>query len=415
MKKEKFENPGKKKYDLTPEEIIEAKENCFILLGKTGTGKTSLLNLIYGDEIGKIGFGSKSETKESSYYCIKEEINSKKVCFSIIDTPGLYDSDGRENDENMKNSTKDLIAKENMKIKGILFLSNFQNERFDYSEINSLIQYNSFFPLKNFWQHVILIFTHYYGDPDGDSKEEIREKANKNLSLIFSQLMERIKEVSTPVKFSELEKLYINTHSKIKTEKQKKDNEVYKNIIFEKIKKFMELEPMYNKLCFFDFKNIEVEKYKGYVFNAQLELFLDEKNNIINKIFEIKDYSPKDNIGEENQIEVTMIDCEIDNNGNLKKKKSIKKGSIKDFKLSIYGGSAILISCLGGIFIPLIGLYGIIGVIGGTAIVVKNLFDVINKKIDMEEKRIKLEKEMNIKDLVENEIIKSIENNKIII
>ena len=225
----------------------------------------------------------------------------------------------------MKNSTKDLIAKENIKIKGILFLYNFHNERFDYSEINSLIQYNSFFPLKNFWQHVTLIFTHYHGDQDGDSKEETREKANKNLSSIFSQLMERIKEVSTPVKFSELEKLYINTHSKIKTEKQKKDNEVYKNIIFEKIKKFMELEPMYNKLCFFDFKNIEVEKYKGYVFNAQLELFLDEKNNIINKIFEIKDYSLKDNIGEENQLEVSMIDCEIDNNGNLKKKKSIKK------------------------------------------------------------------------------------------
>lgn len=139
-----------KKNELTEEEIIKAKENCFIILGKTGTGKTSLLNLIYGGNIAKVGYESKSETKISSYYCIKEEINSKKICFSIIDTPGLYDSDDLQNDEKIKNNTKELIAKENLKIKGILFLSNFQNERFDYSEIDSLFQYNAFFPLKNF-------------------------------------------------------------------------------------------------------------------------------------------------------------------------------------------------------------------------------------------------------------------------
>ena len=141
-----------------------------------------MIILIYGDNIGKVGYESKSETQISSYYCIKEEINSKKIYFSIIDTPGLYDSNGLLNDKMMKNNTKDLISKENIKIKGILFLSNFQNERFDYSEIDSLFQYNAFFPLKNFWNHIILIFTHYYGDPDGDTKEEIREKSNENIS-----------------------------------------------------------------------------------------------------------------------------------------------------------------------------------------------------------------------------------------
>ena len=135
METEQNINYINKKYDLTEEEMIKAKENCFILLGKTGTGKTTLLNLIYGDNIGKVGYETKSETKLSSYYCIKEEINSKKICFSIIDTPGLYDTDDLQNDEKIKNNTKELIAKENLKIKGILFLSNFQNERFDYSEI----------------------------------------------------------------------------------------------------------------------------------------------------------------------------------------------------------------------------------------------------------------------------------------
>lgn len=256
----------KKKYDLTEEEIIKAKENCFILLGKAGTGKTSLLNIIYGENIGKVGYETKSETKITSYYCIKEEINSKKIYYTIIDTPGLYDSNGTTNDQAMKNYTKDLIAKENLKIKGILFLTNFQNERFDFSEIDSLFQYNAFFPLKNFWDHIILVFTHYYGDPDGDSKEEIKEKSTENLSLIFSELMEKIKEVSTPKKFIDIERIYINIHSRIKTEKQKKNNEMIRKDILQIIDKYSQLQPMYNKFCIFKFKNIEVKKYKDCLF-----------------------------------------------------------------------------------------------------------------------------------------------------
>ena len=44
METEQNINYINKKYDLTEEEMIKAKENCFILLGKTGTGKTTLLN-----------------------------------------------------------------------------------------------------------------------------------------------------------------------------------------------------------------------------------------------------------------------------------------------------------------------------------------------------------------------------------
>lgn len=56
------ENKNNPNY-LTKEEIIKAKENSFILLGKTGVGKTSLLNIIYGEEIGKVGHTTLSETK----------------------------------------------------------------------------------------------------------------------------------------------------------------------------------------------------------------------------------------------------------------------------------------------------------------------------------------------------------------
>ena len=408
MKKESTIGQEKKMLNLTDDEKKMAKENCFILLGKTGTGKTSLLNLLYGGDIGKVGYESKSETSISSYYCIKEVIDSKTYCYSIIDTPGLYDSFGRENDEKMKDYTKDLISKENLKIKGILFLSNFQNERFDYSEIDSLFQYNTFFPLKNFWKHVILIFTHYYGDPDGYSKEEIRENSIKNLTLLFSELMERIKEVSTPVNFIDIERLYVNIHSKIKNENHLKDNEMYKKQILEKICYYTQLEPMYNKFCIFKFNNIEVKKYKGYLFDSELEIFLDKNNKILNKKFKmikIQMSNSNENIEDKNQVEINMVDCEVDNSGNLSQKNIIKKGSLSDFKLSFAGGSLVLLSFVGGIFVPFIGLYGIVGVVGGFGMIFQNLNKVENKNKIMEQKKEKIINELNIVQLISDEII----------
>ena len=49
---------------ITNEEIEKTKENGFILIGKTGVGKTSSLNVFYGKNIGN---STKSETKKSNF------------------------------------------------------------------------------------------------------------------------------------------------------------------------------------------------------------------------------------------------------------------------------------------------------------------------------------------------------------
>jgi len=79
-----------------------------------------------------------------------------------------------------------------------------QNERFDFSEQNTLIEYNGIFPMKDFWRRIILIFTHYYVDPEGDTKEEIEERSLECFIQIMKRIMEKIKNVSDPVEFQDL-------------------------------------------------------------------------------------------------------------------------------------------------------------------------------------------------------------------
>ena len=290
----------------------------------------------------------------------------------------------------MKNNTKELISKENLKIKGILFLSNFQNKRFDYSEIDSLFQYNALFPLKDFWKHIILIFTHYYGDPDGKTKEEMRDESNENLSFIFLKLMDKIKEVSTPIKFIELERIYVNIHSRVKTQKHIKDNEEYKKKILEKIYEFSKLEQMYNKMCIITFKNFETNNYCKYLFDAKLELFLDENEGVINKIFTMINMSTNDNEEEKNQVEINMVGCEMNKKGNLNLKKIIKNITICDFDLTFLGGVITAFSTHGELsFIPCPTLSSclLFWIAEGIYLIIKNFVDVHNRNKIMQEKR----------------------------
>ena len=53
-------------------------------------------------------------------------------------------------------------------------------ELYDSNNINEIYN-NAFFPLKNFWEHIVLIFNHYYGYPDCYTKEEMK----KNQILIY--------------------------------------------------------------------------------------------------------------------------------------------------------------------------------------------------------------------------------------
>ena len=394
--------------ELTDEEKLKAKENGFILLGKTGVGKTSLLNLIYKDKIGKVGCSLQSETKNSNYYCIKEKTSSETIYFCIIDTPGLYDSEGREEDKKQKNEIIQLISKEKIKIKGILFISNFQNERFDASEQDTLLQYNVIFPLKDFWKRVILIFTHYYGDPDGDSKEDIREHSTKILSEIFILLMDKVKDVSDPISFLDMKRKYYNIHSIIKNNNQKESNENNRNEIIFEISNFIKLKPMFSKLEIFNFEKYEIDVNDDYLYDCNLILYLDSSDNIIHQEFELLQHYPKNESNINNmKIKLDIENCEIID-GKIVKKTTIKEGlkEIFKYKEGLFGSVITVGSIIGCIITS--GLFGI-GFIPSALLIGKSYVDYTENKKNEEKKVNDLLVEQNINNLINQELKRYLE------
>ena len=93
-----------------------ALENCFLLLGKTGVGKSTLSKILSENQTIKIGYSLKSETQEPiTYNCQFEDFH-----YSLIDTPGYDDSNGND-DKNYAHIKKYFNSNEH-KIKGIVLL-----------------------------------------------------------------------------------------------------------------------------------------------------------------------------------------------------------------------------------------------------------------------------------------------------
>jgi len=278
--------------ELTDEEKKEAKNNGFILVGKTGAGKTTLLNAIFNKVVGKVERSAKSVTKISSVYYYKLE-NGKSVCF--IDTPGLSDAESVDNkdiDLIHLNGISKTISDENIHLKGILFLVNFQHERFDASEQGALLNYNKIFPLKSFWKHMIIIYTHFYADPCGtETEEDMKICRNESNKEIFSKIMEKIKEVSDVIEYDDLKIKYFNSFTIPKNDIQKIKNDENRAELQKLLNDLSESEPLFNQI---EIKHIKNHKWEenGKKFFGEVEIIgyfdlnnepIKERINVIHK------------------------------------------------------------------------------------------------------------------------------------
>ena len=160
-----------------------------ILMGKTGHGKSTFSNLLSDSTDFVIGDSTKSCTKEIKLKCFFNHENQAKI--SIIDTPGLSDSDGDDNKiiDDMK---KYLIKPDIPRINTILIVISIQENRMDQSLKKLIEEICKIFPLKNFWEHAIIIWTHYIGTKN--QKKKLEEKAQNNFAKEFIELTKDINE-----------------------------------------------------------------------------------------------------------------------------------------------------------------------------------------------------------------------------
>ena len=217
-----------------PQEKSEKESSSIIILGETGTGKSTFINNLCQTPKCKVGLDLNSETEE----VVGVKCDGEYEDIFMIDTPGLNDSNGEEQDERNINLMNQFI-KNNPRIKGIIILLKFTDNKLTGSIKKSLKIFYDMFPMNNFWSHVIIAFSYYY---DANPEEKIKRKNlliknyEKEIKKIMSQSKTKHKDFIIPENikmfFCELKNPDEETKSEIKKaiEYLKEKEQMFKKI-----------------------------------------------------------------------------------------------------------------------------------------------------------------------------------------
>ena len=124
-----------------------------LVLGKTGVGKSSLINGISQKILCQVTNSTTSGTKEFE----EKNVLIGDDLYQFLDTPGLLAA-GDGEDTKYKNELKKAVS-EYPEFKCILLLFSFQDDRLDGPIVQMCQNYMKIFPAKYFWEHVFIVYT----------------------------------------------------------------------------------------------------------------------------------------------------------------------------------------------------------------------------------------------------------------
>ncbi|XP_075948313.1 GTPase IMAP family member 7-like [Anarhichas minor] len=142
---------------------LSVSNRRIVILGRTGTGKSSVANTIVGEELFKIGDTANSETSE----CRAETkpVNGRNI--TLIDTPGFFDTDRPE--EELKSEIVKCITEFSPGPHAFLIV--FKVERFTKQEQAVITKINQYFS-EDVFKYVTVLFTHGDQLKDGQTIED---------------------------------------------------------------------------------------------------------------------------------------------------------------------------------------------------------------------------------------------------
>ena len=156
--------------------LIKAKNRKFhfLLIGRTGVGKSSTINSLLGKDIAKVGAYEPTTMGVENF---ESEIEGIK--FSVIDTPGLCDDIEDANDDKYIG----LIQKQVKEIDCVLFVTELSATRVTSDEKRGIkLITQSLTP--EVWNNSVIIFTF----ADNVPSERYQEALAKRSELIRSEI-----------------------------------------------------------------------------------------------------------------------------------------------------------------------------------------------------------------------------------
>ncbi|BFU21954.1 aig family protein [Entamoeba histolytica] len=328
--------------------LQKPKQTKLLLIGETGTGKSSLGNSILQKDVFKVGNSTKSET-DIPLKCFGEGDRSGVV---VIDTPGFNDTNNFDN-KHIQNIVNCVRVEG---LQGIILTMEFANCKFTENVKQVIKTINDvFFKIKDIWKHVCIVWNKCYNY----TPKEIFEKGKKEKEEFKKNIIEFINQINKTNECLDIPMYFIDSEPCKGYDNSRSENEIERLIEWGRGKELIDEEEI-KKL---------ISEYKEIRYEEKEEKGITIKETKSNLTYKINKYRREIKVkynGEEIEGEWHLIDTKTVKE--KKERKFIDKllGVVKVVGVITLAGAVVTVTA--GVGAGIVLGAAAIGAIGGATV-----------------------------------------------